>query len=53
LHDGLPDEWIWCGIDHLFYRYQFDNIGKMQIAGTVHRSHPADPNNILDQVTLE
>ena len=52
LYDSLPDERVWRGIDHLFDRNQFDNIRKMQIAGTVHRPHPANTDYILDQVTL-
>ena len=52
LHDGLPNERIWCSVDHLLDRNQFYNVGKMQIAGTVYGPHAADPNDILDQVAL-
>jgi hypothetical protein len=53
LNNGLPNERIWRGIDHLLNRNQFDDIGEMQITGTVNRPHPPDPNHILNQIALE
>lgn len=53
LDDCLAHQRVGRHINHLFDRHQFHNAGKMQIAGPIHRPHPADANHILNQVTVD
>ena len=52
LDDGFTHQRVRRGVDHFLDRHQFGDIGKVHVAGAVNRTHPANPNHLLNGITL-
>ncbi len=53
LDNGLSDQRIGGAVDHLFDRHQFHHTGKMQVTGTINRTHAAHADHFLDHIAID
>ena len=52
LDDGFTHERVRRGIDHFLDRYELGHIGEVHIAGAINRTHPANPNHLLNCIAV-